>query len=187
MLDFILQLDREILIFLNNLGTQQWDPFWLFITKQFNWLPLFLTLLGLLLWKFGWKNSLLILVFVAVVVAFSDQFTNFIKHSFGRIRPCNEESLVGLIRDLSYKPGGYSYYSGHAAVSTTVTTFLILLFRKHFKAIYFLVLFPLLFGYSRIYLGVHYPFDVLSGYLAGIFFGCIFFKIQERLRLSTRF
>ena len=187
MLDSILQLDREILIYLNNLGTEQWDSTWLYVTNQFHWIPLFLVLIGLLFWKFGWKNSLVLLVFVALIVTFSDQFTNFIKNTFERVRPCNEETLVGLIRDFSYKPRGYSYYSGHAALSTTVTTFLILLLRKHIKFIYCLILFPLIFGYSRIYLGVHYPFDVLSGYVAGIFFGTLFYKIQEKLKLSSRF
>ncbi len=187
MLDAVFQLDREILIFLNNLGIEQWDSFWLYVTNQFHWSPLFAFLLFIFFYKFGWKNALILILFVAAMIAFSDQFTNMIKHTFERTRPCNEETLVGLIRDFTYKPRGFSYYSGHAALSTTFTVFTILILRKHSKWIYLFVLFPLIFGYSRIYLGVHYPLDILSGYIAGIMFGCLFYKLQKALKVTTRF
>ena len=187
MLDKIVALDRELLVYLNNFGSEQWDPFWFYITDQFHWSPLFAFLLFLFFYKFGWKNSLLLVLFVAVMVAFSDQFTNFIKHTFERMRPCNEPLLEDLIREFTYKPRGFSFYSGHAALSTTFTVFTILLLRKFSKWIYLLFLFPLIFGYSRIYLGVHYPLDIVSGFLAGSLFGFLFYKLQEKLRISTRF
>ena len=187
MLDTLLQKDTELLIFLNNLGSEQWDGFWLAVTNQFHWTPLFALILFLIFKKFGWRNSLLMVLFLAILVAFSDQLTNFIKHTFERSRPCNTSDLVDKLRSFTYKPGGYSYYSGHAALSTTVTTFIILLLRKHYKYMYLMIAFPLLFGYSRIYLGVHYPLDVLSGYVAGIIWGYIFFRLQKVLRVTTRF
>lgn len=187
MLETLLQWDREILLFLNALGSEQWDPFWLYITNQFNWWPLFAFLLVTFFAKFGWKNALVLLVFIAAMVTFSDQFTNFIKYTFERVRPCNEPTLVGLIRDFSYKPRGFSYYSGHASLSTTFTVFTILLLRPYTKLIYLMLLFPLVFGLSRIYLGVHYPFDILSGYVAGVFFGILFYKLQAKLRVTDRF
>ncbi|MEQ6122848.1 phosphatase PAP2 family protein [Pseudotenacibaculum sp. MALMAid0570] len=187
MLDTLLQKDTELLIFLNNLGSEQWDGFWLAVTNQFHWAPLFALILFLIFKKFGWRNSLLMVLFLAILVAFSDQLTNFIKHTFERSRPCNTSDLVDKLRSFTYKPGGYSYYSGHAALSTTVTTFIILLLRKHYKYMYLMIAFPLLFGYSRIYLGVHYPLDVLSGYVAGIIWGYIFFRLQKVLRVTSRF
>ena len=171
MIESLLHKDTELLIFLNNLGSEQWDGFWLAITNQFHWSPLFALLLFLTFKKLGWKNGSLLLLFIALVVTFSDQFTNFIKHSFERLRPCNTEGVVEQLRSFTYKPGGYSFYSGHAALSSTITVFLILVLKNHYKYIWFLVIFPLLFGYSRIYLGGHYPLDILSRYLAGIFFG----------------
>ena len=187
MLESLLHKDTELLIFLNNLGSEQWDGFWLALTNQFHWSPLFALLLFLIFKKLGWKNGSLLLLFIAIVVAFSDQFTNFIKHSFERLRPCNTEGIVEQLRSFTYKPGGYSFYSGHASLSSTITVFLILTLKKYYKYIWFLVIFPLLFGYSRIYLGVHYPLDVFSGYLAGIFFGYLFYRIQKSLRITTRF
>lgn len=187
MIESLLHKDTELLIFLNNLGSEQWDGFWLAITNQFHWSPLFALLLFLIFKKFGLKSGLLMLLFIAALVTFSDQFTNFVKHSFERLRPCNTEGVVEQLRFFTYKPGGYSFYSGHASLSTTITVFLILVLKKHYKYIWFLVIFPLLFGYSRIYLGVHYPLDILSGYLAGIFFGYLFYRIQKGLRITTRF
>lgn len=187
MFDRITQIDKELLIFLNNLGSEQWDSFWLAITNQFNWSPLFALLLFLIFKKFGWKNGGLLLLFLILLITFSDQFTNFIKNTFERLRPCNTSEVIQYIRQFDYKPGGYSFYSGHAASSMTFTFFIILLLKRHVKYISFLILFPLLFGYSRIYLGVHYPLDIFAGYIAGLFFGYLFYLIQKKLKLTSRF
>ena len=187
MLDPLLQIDTELLIFLNNLGSEQWDSFWFFLTNQFSWSPLFAFLLFLIFKKFGWKNGILLLLFLIVLITFSDQFTNLIKNTFERLRPCNTEGVIEQIRNFNYKPSSYSFYSGHAASSMTFSFFVILLLKSHFKYIWVLLLFPLLFGYSRIYLGVHYPLDIVSGYFAGIFFGYLFFLLQKKLKLTSRF
>lgn len=175
MIENIIQKDKELLIYLNNLGSEQWDGFWITITNQFTWTPLFVFVLFLVFKQFGWKKGLFTVLFIAVIVAFSDQFTNLIKNTTERIRPCNTEGLKELLRDFRYKPRGYSFWSGHASLSTTVTTFIILLLRKHFKMIYLMILFPLIFGYSRIYLGVHFPVDVTTGYVTGIILGTLFY------------
>lgn len=180
-LDILIKKDQELLVFLNNLGSENWDAFWLYITKQFNWIPLFVLILFLVFKKFGVKKSLFVLVFIAILVAFSDQFTNLIKYSTGRLRPCNTPELRPLIRQFSYRPRGFSFWSGHASLSTTFTVFMILTLRKSYKFIYFLILFPLVFGYSRIYLGVHFPIDVTSGYISGVLLGFGFYKLFKFL------
>lgn len=187
MLESLLQKDAELLLYLNSLGSEQWDGFWLAVTNQFHWSPLFAFILFLLFKNFGWKHSLLLIVFIAGLVAFSDQFTNFIKHTFERPRPSYAEGIADQIRQFSYKSGGYSFYSGHASLSTTFTFFIVLLLRKRSKYIYLLFIFPVLFGYSRIYLGVHYPLDITVGYLMGFFWGYLFYRLQKLLRLTTRF
>ena len=127
MLDPLLQIDTELLIFLNNLGSEQWDSFWFFLTNQFSWSPLFAFLLFLIFKKFGWKNGVLLLLFLIVLITFSDQFTNLIKNTFERLRPCNTEGVIEQIRNFNYKPSSYSFYSGHAASSMTFSFFVILL------------------------------------------------------------
>jgi undecaprenyl-diphosphatase len=187
LLDQILQIDTELLIFLNNLGSEQWDSFWFILTNQFSWSPLFAFLLFLIFKKFGWKNGFIMLLFLVVLITFSDQFTNLIKNTFERLRPCNTEAVIQQIRNFDYKPSSYSFYSGHAASSMTFSFFIILLLKPYYKYILFLIFFPLIFGYSRIYLGVHYPLDILSGYLAGLFFGYLFYFLQKQLKLTSRF
>ena len=184
MLDIIRSKDAELLIFLNNLGNEKWDSFWLTITNQFNWIPLFVIILLLIYIRFGLKKTLFSLLFIAVLVAFSDQFTNLIKNTTERMRPCNTAELQEYLRQFTYKPRGYSFWSGHASLSTTFTTFIILLLRSKFKFIYFLILFPIVFGYSRVYLGVHYPGDITVGYLSGIILGTMFYKLYSLLYLK---
>ncbi len=180
----IISIDRELLIYLNNLGVESWDFIWLKITNQLNWIPLFIIVLILIAKKFGIKKTIFTLLFITIFVAFSDQFTNLVKGITGRIRPCNTEDLKEYLRPFSYKPHGYSFWSGHASLSTTFTIFTILLLRKTYKFIYLMLFFPLVFGYSRIYLGVHYPLDVTIGYLSGILLGVSFYKIYKFLYMK---
>lgn len=175
-LDSIIEKDTQLLIYLNNFGSEQWDSFWIFITNQFNWIPLFVIILVLILKRFGFKKGVFTLLFMVVLVTFSDQFTNLVKYSVNRVRPCNVPELQEYLRQIPYRSRGKSFWSGHACLSTTFTTFVILLLRSRFKFIYFLVLFPIFFGYSRIYLRVHYPIDVTTGYVVGIALGYLLYK-----------
>ena len=86
-----------------------------------------------------------------------------------------------LLRTFSYKPGGYSFWSGHASLSSAFTVFIVFLLRNRTKLIYLLFIFPVIFGYSRIYLGVHYPADVLCGALLGIIIAKIVFMMLNLL------
>lgn len=184
MLESILQKDKQLLIYLNNLGNEQWDFFWLIITNQFYWTPLFVFIFYLIIKSFGWKRGGFIILSMIVLVAFSDQFTNFIKSSTARLRPNNDPEIKHLIRNL-INPQSHSFISGHATTSTFFAVFTILLLREKYKYIYLTLFFPLIFAYSRLYLGVHFPIDILAGILTGILFGNIYYyfykKIDRRL------
>tara|TARA_B100000809_G_scaffold263627_1_gene317329 strand:+ start:14444 stop:15007 length:564 start_codon:yes stop_codon:yes gene_type:complete len=169
----IIQLDKELLVYLNNLGSEEWDSFWLFITHQWNWAPVFIVILFLFFRFLGWKKGLFLLGFLAVFVAFSDQFTNLIRGVFERLRPNNDLTINDQLRTL-INPQSYSFTSGHATTSTAVTVFAIQLLKKHTKYIYLFVLFPILFAYSRLYLGVHFPIDITGGAFVGSLIGFSF-------------
>ena len=113
---------------------------------------------------------------VALLVTFSDQFVNFIKDYFGRLRPNNDPSINETIRILK-RPSSFSFVSGHATTSFAVTTFLIITLKKFYRWPQLLLIWPLLFAYSRIYVGVHFPVDIFVGMLLGILEGLIFYKI----------
>jgi undecaprenyl-diphosphatase len=174
LLESILQKDKQLLIYLNNLGSEQWDPIWLAITNQFYWTPLFIFVFYIVIKSFGWKRGGFMIFSMILLVAFSDQFTNLIKASFARLRPNNDPEIKHLLR-LFIHPQSHSFISGHATTSTFFSVFTILLLREKYKRIYLILLFPLVFAYSRVYLGVHFPIDIFVGILTGITFGNLYF------------
>ncbi len=180
MIENILQKDKELLIYLNNLGSEQWDGLWLAITNQFAWTPLFVFILYLVFKHLGWKKGIFTVFFIAALITFSDQITNVIRGVFERLRPNNDPAIKDSLRTL-INPQSYSFASGHATTSTVITVFMIMLLRKHAGYIKFLVLFPLIFAYSRLYLGVHFPVDILVGFMNGIIIGSLSFKLYEFL------
>lgn len=180
MLENIIQIDQNILIFLNNLGSEQWDPFWLLITNQLSWTPLFIFILYLTIKSFGWKQGGFIILSMILLVAFSDQFTNLIKNTIQRLRPNNNEEIKHLLRTL-INPQGYSFMSGHATTSTFFSVYVVLLLKEKYKYIYLILFFPLIFAYSRLYLGVHFPFDIFVGFVIGIIFANFYFIFFKRI------
>jgi undecaprenyl-diphosphatase len=181
MFEKIIGLDKELLVFLNGLGSPTYDFLWLKITNQLTWIPFFLLVFYLLYKKIGKQNFLLALLTIALIVLFSDQTCNLFKNGFQRLRPCNDETLKDIIRVVKSSPS-YSFYSGHASNSMATTTFIFLIIRKYYKHAYLLFLFPLIFAYSRIYLGVHFPIDILTGYVFGILFGNLFYRLYLKLQ-----
>lgn len=184
MLDKILQLDTELLVFLNGLGSPAFDGLWLFITKQSHWTPYFLVLIFLVYKKMGVKNTLYVLLFVSLLLVITDQTCNLFKYSFQRLRPCNNPELNSLIRVVKSSKS-FSFFSGHAANSMATMTFVFLILKKHFRFAFLVFLFPLIFAYSRIYLGLHYPLDILTGYLFGATFGFIAYKLYLKYVLKN--
>ena len=176
MLDRIKQIDTELLIFLNNLGNKSWDPLWVSITDKFTFLPLFILIIFFLFKKNGTKGLLVILLFISVLILFTDQFTNVVKDFTQRLRPCRLDELQGLLRDIDIRCGKYGFFSAHAANSISVTIFIINCIDESVKKFLnpVLILWVMIFSYSRIYLGVHYPLDTIFGLSFGIFSGFLF-------------
>ncbi|MGX7667079.1 phosphatase PAP2 family protein [Flavobacterium pedocola] len=181
MVDKIIQLDKQLFVFLNGLGSEPFDGLWLLITKQLHWTPLFLFVFYLLYKKLGWKHLLLIAVSIALMIAFTDQVTNLVKNAVQRLRPCNDLEIKDIIRIVK-SSDTYSYFSGHAMNSMASTVFVFFILRKYYRYAFLLFLFPLIFAYSRIYLGLHFPSDILSGYLFGVIAGFGFLKLYDIFR-----
>ena len=124
-----------------------------------------------------------LLLFIAVLIAFTDQTTNLFKHTFQRLRPCNNPEINTIIRVVQVRKS-YSFFSGHAANTMAVATFLFLVLKRHFKYLGFLFLWPLIFAYSRIYLGLHYPGDILTGYFFGALFGSLLYLVYQKTKTA---
>jgi undecaprenyl-diphosphatase len=181
MLEKIKEFDINLLVYLNGLGSEKFDGFWLFITDQLHWTPFFLFVFYLIYKKIGGKQTLYLLLFIAILLAFTDQTCNLFKHTFQRLRPCNNPDLKSVIRIVQVR-NSYSFFSGHAANTMAVATFLFLVLKRHFKYLGFLFLWPLIFAYSRIYLGLHYPGDILTGYFFGAVFGSLLYLVYRKLK-----
>lgn len=178
-MESIQNFDFNTLIYLNNLGNSTFDSFWMFITSQTNWTPLFLFILYLVFKKFGFTKQLLAVIFsVALTVVVTNETTDLYKESIKRLRPNNDPQIENQIRSLK-NPQSYSFISGHASNSMAVTTFVCLLLFATHKNILFMYAWPLLFGYSRIYVGVHYPTDIIAGYIWGALMGFLLFKTYQ--------
>jgi len=178
MLDKILSLDQKLFVYLNSLGSETYDGFWLLITKQIYWTPLFLFLLYLVYTKLGTKQTLYLMLFVAILLVFTDQIANLFKNGVQRLRPCNNPEINSFIRIVQSR-SSFSFFSGHATSSMAVATFLYLIFKKDFNYFWLLFLWPLIFAYSRIYLGLHYPLDIIFGYLCGAILAFLMFKLYQ--------
>jgi undecaprenyl-diphosphatase len=175
----IISYDKQLLVYLNNLGSESFDGVWLLITNQFYLAPIFLFIFYLLWKKIGWKNLWIVLLFIALIIMVCDQTTNLFKYTFQRLRPVNDLEIKESLRILISRKS-FSFFSGHASNSMATTLFIFLIFRKYYKYAFLLFLFPLIFAYSRIYLGLHFPTDILTGYFVGAIVGSFFYFIYKK-------
>jgi len=187
MLDQLIELDKKLLVFLNSFHAPWLDPIVYFSTQTLAWLPLYILLLYLIIKEYK-KESWIILLGVVLTILLADQFTtSFMKPYFERPRPSHEPTLQGLVHLVNrfngeiYSGGQYGFASSHAANTFGTATFFFLLFKTKKKWIGWLFLWAATMSYTRIYLGVHYPGDILVGGIVGVLSGISGFKFQKWL------
>ena len=182
--------DKQAMIFLNNLGSSTFDPFWILVSEKWFWIPLYVIFLYFLYKTFNKKSLFYILLFVALGITASDQIANIFKFGFERLRPCHDPSLEGLLREV--KCGGkFGFYSAHSSNSFFVATYLTILLGKKIKQLpYFLFVWAAIVAYSRVYLGMHFPGDIIVGAIMGIllalFFGTLAKKVIRKSEVTTQ-
>ena len=182
--------DKQAMIFLNNLGSSTFDPFWILVSEKWFWIPLYVIFLYFLYKNFNKKSLFYILLFVALGITASDQIANIFKFGFERLRPCHDPSLEGLLREV--KCGGkFGFYSAHSSNSFFVSTYLTILLGKKIKQLpYFLFVWAAIVAYSRVYLGMHFPGDIIIGAIMGIllalFFGTLAKKVIKKSEVTTQ-
>ena len=171
MLSKLIELDTRLFLFLNGLHNETFDVIMAWISGKTTWWPFYLLILVYIGWKRKWQ-LIPVIVFIALAITLADQISvHLFKEVFERLRPCQEPALQGMVHLVNGRCGGlYGFVSSHAANTFAVAMFLLLIIRRGwFTAL--MLTWATMVGYSRIYLGVHYPGDVLGGALLGVLLG----------------
>lgn len=159
--------DQELFLYLNALHTDSLDPIMIWISGKLTWLPFYVIILAFIIWHFK-KRTLLILIGIALTILFADQLASgLMKPLFGRLRPCHDPALEGLVYLAKGCGGKYGFVSSHAANTFGVAMFLWLTFKNLYQWVAIMFIWAAIVSYSRIYLGVHYPLDIIVGGLIG--------------------
>ncbi|MCD7935741.1 MAG: phosphatase PAP2 family protein [Tannerellaceae bacterium] len=178
MLEDLLILERDAFLFFNGSESPFMDRFmWLYSGKQV-WLPLAFFILFLLIYKKNWREVILVVAGIALVIAMCDQFASHLcKPVFTRFRPTHHPDFMEHVKTVfNYRGGQYGFISSHAANAFGFATFLSLLLRNKLVTVT-LFIWAILMAYSRIYLGVHFISDIIPGAIAGTVFGYIVYRI----------
>lgn len=185
--DTLRQLDERLFVFLNSLGSARWDGVWLVITDKRTWFPMLAVLAFLMHRRFGLKNMLILMAMITAMITLTDQLANVFKDGVERLRPCREAHLQEFIRYVAPRCGRYGFFSAHAANSMALAVFAGLLFKDiHRHLLLVLLLLTAIVSYSRIYLGVHYPLDIVAGLVVGALVGFLAYGLSRTLKIPRR-
>ena len=183
MIEKILDLDSYLFLYLNNLGSQYYDNFWIFLSRTEANVMFYLVVLIAYIYSINNKKRTKILfhliIAIAILITISDQTSNLFKDSFQRLRPCYNELISDSLRLVKDSCGGrYGFFSAHASNSFSLAIFFGLLLRSSNRLLILLfTIYAFLISYSRIYLGVHYPIDILVGTIFGTINAIVLYKI----------
>lgn len=172
-MNFFLDIDTKLFLFLNGLHVDWLDPIMIFISGKLTWIPFYVILLYLVIRKYKWQSLWTILCIVLLIVCSDQLSAHVFKPLFQRLRPCHNE----MIQDLVYLPNGhcggmYGFISSHACNVFALAVFLTHIMKKYFGKIGLVMfIWAGLVSYSRIYMGVHYPGDVIAGAAVGVLLG----------------
>lgn len=180
---YLASFDQDLFLLLNGLHAGWLDPVMVLISGRLTWLPLYALLLFMVWRRWGWRGLVTFGVSVGVLIALADQGSVLIKNWVQRPRPCHVEAWQGLVHLPSGRCGGaFGFVSSHASNVFALALLFSLLMRRRWVW-WGMFGWALLVSYSRIYLGVHYPGDVVCGAILGLLISLCGYVALQRLPL----
>lgn len=187
-MDFIKHIDQSLFFFLNGMYSAYWDKAMFLFSSREIWIPFYVLIIYVIIKNFR-KNSVYILILIGLSIAVSDQFSGLVKDTVARLRPSNDPGINSMVHLVNgYKGGLYGFFSSHASNSFTIAVIASMLFKNRLFSVVMFI-WAIVISYTRIYLGLHYPGDILVGWIWGAIIGFGFYKlmifVQQRYFKST--
>lgn len=186
LIEKIEQIDRQLLFAVNGANSPLFDTIMWWISKPAFGIPFYLLFVFLLYKHFGWKSALIIVLSTGAAVGLADLSAKYLfKEMFERFRPSQNFEIKEQLHYVNdYHGGMYGFVSSHAANMFSIAMLLGLWLKKKIRySLHFTLIWAALIGYSRVYLGVHYPSDVLCGALLGISIAFLIYKVISKVKL----
>lgn len=179
MIEVIQEADQQLFLWLNSLHASWLDPVMYRITNKYTWFPVYALIIAVLLKKYRWEGVRIVLLLGLIILACDQLTSGLMKPWFERLRPCHNPGLVGQVHVVEGCGGKYGFASSHAANAFGFATGLWLLLRHWSTWFAAAFAWASLVSYSRIYVGVHYPLDILVGSVMGVSIAVLLYHLYR--------